>query len=96
MAAARRKAKGKMSDEEKTSRRLLRMEARKEEATERKKRKEAEMEKLMAFLARERAKATLKDKGWKIKKRLARRDKRKEEATRDAGKGVKRRRREAG
>ena len=74
-----------MSDEEKISRRLLRMEARKEEATERR-RKEAEIEKLIAFLARERAKA---------KKILARRDKREEEA-RDAGKGVKRRRREAG
>ena len=95
MAAARRKAQGKMSDEEKTSRRLLRMEARKEEAKERR-RKEAEMEKLMTFLARERAKVLLKDKGWKIKKELERHGKRAEEESRDAGKGVKRRRREAG
>ena len=70
------------------------METRKEEAEDRR-RKEEEMARVMLFLAQERANADQRTKMREIKKKLAWRDKKDEEA-RAAGRGLRRRRREGG
>ena len=80
-----------MSEEEKTSRRLQRMEARKEEAIDRK-RKEAEMEKLEIFLERERERNRNKAEGRQIRKYLEKADKRAEEKNQAEGQSLKKRR----